>query len=81
MSKVSQRKRKAIFETDGTIRGRPLILEVTPRLAIIREKGRRARCEISWEGIFWLAVKARVDRDRREKIMNRRFKATGREGN
>ena len=70
MSKLSQRKRKAVFETDGAIRGRPLVVELTPPLAFIREKGRRARYEISWEGIYWLAIKAKADRDRREKMMN-----------
>ena len=54
-------------ETAVLYRRRPLIITVTPRTLVLREKGRRDRLEISFDVIYELALKRRFERERREK--------------
>lgn len=72
MTNLAKRKTRLRFEVGSAVRGRPLIVEATPYLAVIREKGRRRRYEIPWDAIYWLAIKGAADRARAEKRGNRK---------
>jgi hypothetical protein len=72
MTRLAARKTKAQFEADTVVRGRTLIIEATPYTAVLREKGRRQRYEVSWEAIYWLAAKIAADNKRRERKAHRR---------
>ena len=67
MTSLATRKTHLRFETSETIQGRLLIVEATPNTAVIRQKGKRTRYEVSWASIFWLAAKVAADNARREK--------------
>jgi hypothetical protein len=44
------------------VRGRPVIVEATPRLARLHLKGERGHVlEVSWEEIYWRAIKKAAD--------------------
>lgn len=64
MTMLAQRKTKLRFETADTVRGRAVVVDVSPYTAIVRLKGTRTRYEISWAGIFWQAVKVKAEKDR-----------------
>ncbi|HEV3483595.1 MAG TPA: hypothetical protein VGR97_14850 [Candidatus Acidoferrales bacterium] len=66
MTALAERKTQLKFETSATVRGKRLVIEASPYLATIRQKyTRQRRYEVSWEGIFLLAVKAQVDSKKR----------------
>lgn len=60
MTDLATRKTKLRFATSATIKGRQLVIEAEPHIVRIREKGLRHSYEISWEAIYWLAIKKAV---------------------
>ncbi len=67
MSKLSARETRLTLETSATFRGRQIIAQIHPLTVTVREKGRRMRYEVSWEGIFVLAAKLAAERLRQER--------------
>jgi hypothetical protein len=61
---LANRKTRLCFEVASSARGRALIIEAKPYVAVLREKGRRMRYEIPWDAIYWLAAKAAADQAR-----------------
>ncbi|MCI0349590.1 MAG: hypothetical protein L0Z53_09220 [Acidobacteriales bacterium] len=60
MTTLSKRKSRLRFKTDAVIRGRNLVVEVEPYLLTIREARSRTAYQVSWESVYWLAVKKAV---------------------
>lgn len=71
MTAISKRKTIIRAETSCQIRRRPLMIELTPLTVILREKGRRARFEVSWESVYILAAQIAADRVRAERKARR----------
>ena len=67
MTRLAVRKTQLRFESDARVRNRSLIIEPTPYLCRIREKGRRQRLEVSWESVYWLAAKIAAEVKRKER--------------
>ena len=58
------------WEVRATVRDgdtRPIVIKVTPCGVELRQKGRRTGYDLDWEAAYLIAVKAHVDRLRREK--------------
>ena len=72
MTKITARKSKIRTETSATIRGRALIVELTPHTVKIREKGRRHSLEISWDSVYTAAAKKEAERLHEEKKNKRK---------
>jgi hypothetical protein len=71
---LAKRKTRLVFEVSGAARGRALIIEAKPYVAVLREKGRRMRYEITWESIYWLAAKAAAEEARAARKQKRGLK-------
>jgi hypothetical protein len=77
MTKLPGRKSRLMIETSDTVREkgklREVIVEPDPQgyTVALRLKGLQTRYEISWGGIYALAVKLAVERARAEKRKNR----------
>ena len=54
-------------ETTTWIRRRPLVIELHADYMLLRTKGTREQYSISYDAIFWSAVKKSVDHARAEK--------------
>jgi hypothetical protein len=61
-------------ESASTDRGRPLIVTLHPRHLEVRPKGTRQRYCISYEGALWMAVREKVEEERRAKRQARKEK-------
>jgi hypothetical protein len=64
MTAIAKRKTVIRAETSARIRGRALMIELTPYTVKLREKGRRATYETSWEAVYWQAVKKAAEERR-----------------
>jgi len=62
MTELAKRKTKLRFVTAAEIRGRKVVIEAEPYLLRVREQGRRYSYELSWEAVYWLAVKKAVQK-------------------
>lgn len=60
-------ERPLLRETAALERGRPLLIELHPGFLVLRPKGTRQRWSISYDAVFWTAVKAAVKEQRAEK--------------
>lgn len=60
MTDLAKRKTRLRFKTSAVIRGRNIIIEAEPHILKVREAGRRFTYELSWEAVYWLAVKKAV---------------------
>jgi hypothetical protein len=71
MTALARRKTRLRFETSDLVRGRAVMVDVTPYTATLRLKGQRKGLEISWAGIYWQAAKLEADRRRAERQARR----------
>lgn len=53
-------------------RPRPIVIEVDPDELTLRQKGRRRRYRLPWEAVYVMAVRAEVERVRKEKVLKRK---------
>jgi hypothetical protein len=65
MTAIAKRKTICRAETSALVRKRPLMIELRPHTVFIREKGRRAGYEVSWESVYLLGA-AKAAEQRRE---------------
>lgn len=76
MGKLSNRRTRAIFETDGAIRERgavrPVVVSLHPTYCDLRLKGCRKAVSITWDGIFWAASKLAAEQAKRERAAARK---------
>jgi len=77
MSRISERKTKLSLETNERVRGREIMLEVTPFTAVVRLKGKRTRYEVSWTTVFWKAAEIAAERLRAERKKRREMRRRG----
>jgi hypothetical protein len=68
MTAIVDRKTRLEFETAATVRGRAIVIEATPQVAVIRLKGSRESYEVDWAGVFWLGVKKSAEWKRSQKL-------------
>ena len=54
------------------IRKRPLMVELRPYTVVIREKGRRAGYEVSWESVYLLGAAKAADARRADRLLRRK---------
>jgi hypothetical protein len=62
MTALSNRKTRLRFETSDSVKGRAVVVDVSPFTASVRLKGTRTAFEISWAGIYYQAAKVAADR-------------------
>jgi hypothetical protein len=76
MTALAKRKSRLTFETSDCIRYRgklrEVVIEATEYTASVRLKGTRGRFEISWAGVYNLAVKVAVEKARAERKAKRK---------
>jgi len=56
--------RKTVRETNAVVRGKRLVVELTPHTLLIRPKGARWAYEVDWDAVFMLGAKQQAERDR-----------------
>lgn len=72
MTALNNRKTRLRFETSETVRGRAVMVDVSPYTATLRLKGKRTAYEISWSGIYWQAAKIAADKLREARKQRRK---------
>lgn len=76
MTSLAKRKTRLQFTTSDSVRYRgrlrEIVVEATEYTAIVRLKGTRQEYEVSWAGIWNLAVKIAVEKQRAEKRARKR---------
>jgi hypothetical protein len=77
MSRIAERKTRLSLETNETIRGREIMLEIMPHSAVVRLKGKRTRYEVSWTTVFWKAAEIAAERLRAERKKRREMRRKG----
>lgn len=68
-------ERPLLRETAAVDRGRPLLIELHPGFLVLRPKGTRQRWSISYQAVFWMAVKTEVEERRAERQRQKAAKA------
>jgi hypothetical protein len=71
MTAIAKRKTVIRAETSSTIRGRALMIELTPYTVRLREKGRRTWFETTWESVYLQAAMKAADQLRAERKRKR----------
>ena len=64
--------RPILRETAVRERGRPLLVELHAGFMALRLKGTRQRWPISYESVFWSAVKLAAEKQREERMKDRK---------
>ena len=64
--------RPIVRETAARERGRPLLVELHPGFLAFRLKGTRQRWPISYESVFWSAVKLAAEKQREDRMKDRK---------
>jgi hypothetical protein len=80
MTTLEKRKSRLQIITSDVVRERgklrEVVLEAHPYFATVRLKGMRSSFEVSWAGIYNMAVRLEVEKKRAEKKAAKKYRGT-----
>lgn len=72
MTAISERKTRLRARTSASVRGRELVVELTPHECIIREAGRRTGYAVPWRAVYETGARLKAIEQRAEKAARKR---------